>query len=137
MSESLFKSPFGNSLPNQDIIRLPAPRLFNYHGTHKKAMTKLSEAQVERALKSLPGWRREGEFITKEFHFQTFMAGIRFVDKVALIAEAQEHHPDIHVVWTTVTLKIQTHDEGGITEWDVGLAGEIEKRLSRAKKPAR
>jgi len=100
-------------------------------------MTKLSEAQVERALKSLPGWRREGEFITKEFHFQTFMAGIRFVDKVALIAEAQEHHPDIHVVWTTVTLKIQTHDEGGITEWDVGLAGEIEKRLSRAKKPAR
>jgi 4a-hydroxytetrahydrobiopterin dehydratase len=102
------------------------------------AMAKLSEAAVDRALKSLPGWTREGDFITKEFRFPTFLAGIRFVDKVALIAEAQEHHPDIHVVWTTVTLKIQTHDEGGITKWDVGLAGEIEKRLSRVKKkPAR
>ena len=100
-------------------------------------MAKLSGTAVTRALKSLPGWTREGDFITKEFRFPTFLAGIRFVDKVALIAEAQEHHPDIHVVWTTVTLKIQTHEEGGITRWDVALAGEIEKRLSRAKKPAR
>ncbi len=98
-------------------------------------MAKLSEAQVERALKSLTGWRRDGDFITKEFHFRTFLAGIRFVDAVALVAEAQEHHPDIHVVWTTVTLKIQTHDEGGITQWDVALATEIEKEVSR-KKPA-
>ena len=100
-------------------------------------MTRLSGAQVERALKPLSGWKREGDFISKEFHFPTFMAGIRFVDAVALIAEAQEHHPDIHVVWTTVTLKIQTHEEGGITDWDIALAGEIEKRLSSGKKPAK
>jgi len=100
-------------------------------------MAKLSDAAVDRALKSLPGWTRDGDFITKEFRFRTFLGGIRFVDKVALIAEAQEHHPDIHVVWTTVTLKIQTHDEGGITKWDVDLAGEIEKRVLAAKKPAR
>ena len=42
------------------------------------------------------------------------------------------------MVWTTVTLKIQTHDEGGITNWDVSLAKEIEKRLSTGrKKPSR
>jgi 4a-hydroxytetrahydrobiopterin dehydratase len=97
-------------------------------------MTRLSEAQVERALKPMTGWRREGDFITKEFRFRTFLGGIRFVDKVALIAESQQHHPDIHVVWTTVTLKIQTHDEGGITDLDVALAAEIERRLSGAKK---
>jgi len=97
-------------------------------------MVKLSDAQVERALNSLPGWTRKGDFITKEFSFRTFLAGIRFVDEVALIAESQEHHPDINVVWTTVTLKIQTHDEGGITEWDVALAKEIEKHFSGAKK---
>ena len=51
-----------------------------------------------------------------------------------MVAEAQEHHPDIHVVWTTVTLKIQTHDEGGITEWDVELAKAIQKHQPRAKK---
>src|SRR5580658_7116297 len=97
-------------------------------------MTKLSDAQVERALEYLAGWRREGDFITKDFHFRTFLAGIRFVDSVALVAEAQEHHPDIHVVWTTVTLKITTHDEGGLTKWDLGLAKAIEKDLSKAKK---
>jgi 4a-hydroxytetrahydrobiopterin dehydratase len=97
-------------------------------------VAKLSDVQVVRALASLPGWRREEDFIVKEFHFPTFLAGIRFVDAVALVAEAQEHHPDIHVVWTTVTLKIQTHDEGGITEWDVALAKAIEKRFSGAKR---
>ena len=97
-------------------------------------MTKLSNAQVERALEYLAGWRREGDFITKDFHFRTFLAGIRFVDAVALIAEAQELHPDIHIVWTTVTLSIQTHDEGGITEWDVELAKAIQKNQPRAKK---
>ena len=97
-------------------------------------MEKLSDALVERALASLKGWTRDGDFITKEFHFRTFPAGIKFVDAVALIAESQEHHPDIHVVWTTVTLKITTHDEGGITRWDVDLAKQIEKHLSRGKK---
>ena len=99
-------------------------------------MAKLSDAQVERALRSLPGWSRDGDFVTKEFRFKTFLAGIRFVDSVAQIAEQQEHHPDIHVVWTTVTLKIQTHEQGGITRWDVDLAKEIEKYVTRAKKPA-
>jgi 4a-hydroxytetrahydrobiopterin dehydratase len=93
-------------------------------------MPKLSDGEIERALKSLKGWSREGDFITKEFRFRAFMDGIRFVGQVAEIAESQEHHPDIHVVWTTVTLKIQTHDEGGITSWDVALARDIEKHLS-------
>jgi 4a-hydroxytetrahydrobiopterin dehydratase len=100
-------------------------------------VAKLSDAQVERALASLPGWRREGGFIAKEFRFPTFLAGIRFVDAVALVAEAQEHHPDIHVVWTAVTLKITTHDEGGLTKWDVALAKAIEERFSRAKRPGK
>lgn len=97
-------------------------------------VTKLSEAQVERALEPLTGWKREGDYITKEFRFPTFLAGIAFVDAVALVAESQEHHPDIHVVWTTVTLKIQTHDEGGLTKWDFDLARAIEKDLSGAEK---
>jgi 4a-hydroxytetrahydrobiopterin dehydratase len=99
-------------------------------------MAKLSDAEIARALKSLKGWDRDGDFITKQFRFRAFMEGIRFVDDVAVIAESQEHHPDIHVVWTTVTLKIQTHDEGGITDWDVALAKEIEKHLPIGAKPS-
>ena len=97
-------------------------------------MSKLSGEQVDRALASLDGWKREGDFIVKRFQFKEFLSGIRFVDAVAKIAEKQEHHPDIHIVWTTVTLKIQTHDQGGITKWDTALAKEIEKYIARSKK---
>jgi 4a-hydroxytetrahydrobiopterin dehydratase len=100
-----------------------------------EGVPRLSEVQVERALKTLAGWKRDGDYITKEFRFRTFPAGIRFVDAVALVAEAQGHHPDIHVVWTTVTLKVQTHDEGGITALDFELAKAVEKLVSRGRKP--
>jgi len=92
-------------------------------------VTKLTSAQVKEALKSLPGWKRDGDYITKDFKFRRFMDGIKFVEAVAKVADEQEHHPDIHVVWTTVTLKVTTHDEGGLTKWDVSLAKEIGKRF--------
>ncbi len=94
-------------------------------------MTRLTPEQVEEKLAGLPGWKREDDFISKAFKFRRFMDGIAFVEKVALVAEKLGHHPDIHVVWTTVTLKIQTHDEGGLTRLDFRLAAEIEKKLGK------
>ena len=118
------------------INRFPSARpLLNYPGRLLPFMARLSDSQVDAALKRLEGWRREGGYIVKDYRFRSFPAGIRFVDKVALTAEAQEHHPDIHVVWTTVTLKITTHDEGGLTEWDVELAKAIDRRPPRRSKP--
>lgn len=96
-----------------------------------RTVAKLSAAQVSRALASLPGWKREGDYISKDFKFRTFLAGIKFVNEVSMIAESVEHHPDIHVVWTTVTMKIQTHEESGITKLDVDLATRIEKHFAR------
>jgi 4a-hydroxytetrahydrobiopterin dehydratase len=95
-------------------------------------LTRLTPAQVDAQLTSLHGWKREGSFIVKAFEFKRFMDGIAFVRNVALVAEKLGHHPDIHVVWTTVTLRIQTHDEGGLTKLDMELAGEIEKKLAKA-----
>lgn len=97
-------------------------------------MPRLSDAQVARGLKGLAGWRREGDYIVKDYRFRSFPAGIRFVDKVAEVAESQEHHPDIQVVWTTVTLKITTHDEGGLTKWDLALAEAIDRSASQRGK---
>jgi 4a-hydroxytetrahydrobiopterin dehydratase len=94
-------------------------------------MTKLSASEVAKRLKLLKGWKRDGDFITKTFRFKTFMDGIRFVNDVAEVAEKQEHHPDIHIIWTTIKLQIQTHDEGGITNWDFDLAEAIEGSLKR------
>lgn len=94
-------------------------------------MTKLSAGQVESRLSELPGWKKDGDYITRSFTFKEFMDGIAFVGKVARIAESQEHHPDIHIVWTTVTLRIQTHDQGGLTDMDFDLASEIERKLGQ------
>lgn len=93
----------------------------------------LSDAEIEKRLKSLKGWKRQGKFIAKAFEFGGFMDGIRFVNEVAAVAEREEHHPDINVRYTTVTLSIQTHSEGGVTEWDVELAQAIETMLERKR----
>ncbi len=92
-------------------------------------MTRLSESQIRERLKSLDGWNYARNFLTKSFKFKTFMAGIRFVNDIAAIAERIEHHPDIHVRWTTIKLSVQSHDEGGITSRDFKLVTEIEKFL--------
>ena len=55
------------------------------------------------------------------------MDGVSFVNKVARIAEQQEHHPDIKVRYTTITISVQTHSEGGVTNWDIGLARAINR----------
>ena len=56
------------------------------------------------------------------------------VTVAALVAEKEEHHPDIHVGYTAVTLSLQTHSEGGVTEWDLDLARAIEKMVASAEK---
>jgi 4a-hydroxytetrahydrobiopterin dehydratase len=89
-------------------------------------MAKLSPQQVTSELKSLPGWEFKDNAISKLFRFKEFLDGIDFVNKVAQIAEAGDHHPDIHVNYTRVTFVCSTHSDGGVTEKDAKLAREIE-----------
>ncbi len=89
----------------------------------------LGDEQITIRLRTLKGWKHEGAFITKVFEFPEFMRGVEFVNEVARVAEEEEHHPDIQVRYTTVTLSVQTHSEGGVTEWDLELAEAIERML--------
>jgi len=89
----------------------------------------LSDSEISNRLKKLKGWKHEGNFATKSFEFRNFIDGIRFVESVAKTAEKEEHHPDIHVRYKTVTLSVQTHSEGGVTEWDLKLVEAIERVL--------
>lgn len=82
----------------------------------------LNDREIERRLEALPGWTRQGDAITCAFHFDTFPAGIAFVARVAEVAETQQHHPDIDIRYTTVTLTLRTHDSGGITDKDLAFA---------------
>ncbi|HYA56669.1 MAG TPA: 4a-hydroxytetrahydrobiopterin dehydratase [Nitrososphaerales archaeon] len=86
----------------------------------------LSDAEIKTSLKGLNGWKHEGKFITKTIEFDHFMDAIAFVNEVAEAAEREEHHPDINLRYTTVKLSVQTHSEGGVTEWDIELARAID-----------
>jgi 4a-hydroxytetrahydrobiopterin dehydratase len=89
-------------------------------------MAKLSTQEIQAGLAKLPGWTLKGAAIGKTFRFTSFRAAIGFVDKVADIAEAADHHPDIDVRFDRVTLSLSTHSAGGLTERDLALAAEIE-----------
>ncbi|QQG48638.1 MAG: 4a-hydroxytetrahydrobiopterin dehydratase [archaeon] len=87
----------------------------------------LTTDEVQKGLSSLDGWRLEGDFIVRRFSFKKFMDGISFISQVSKVAERLDHHPDISVRYTNVTLSLQTHSEGGVTSRDLKLAAEIDK----------
>lgn len=87
---------------------------------------KLSDLEIQRALGGLPGWARRADVLTKTFTFEKFADGIAFVGRVAKLADAMDHHPDIDIRYTKVTMTLSTHDAGGITQSDLTLAEQIE-----------
>jgi 4a-hydroxytetrahydrobiopterin dehydratase len=89
-------------------------------------MAKLSADEIAKKLKLLPGWESKNNAISKTFKFKEFLHGIEFVQKVAEIAEAADHHPDILIKYTSVTFTCSTHDAGGVTDKDFKLAENIE-----------
>ena len=92
---------------------------------------KLSDLEIQRALGSLAGWSRRGEMLVKTYVFDKFADGIAFVDRVAMAADEMDHHPDIDIRYTKVTLTLSTHDAGGVTQSDLKLAEKIEATSSR------
>jgi 4a-hydroxytetrahydrobiopterin dehydratase len=72
-------------------------------------------------------WRREGDAIVLDRRFPDFAAAMAWVDRVAGLAEAENHHPDILVHdWNQVRLTLSTHSQGGLTGSDFALAGKID-----------
>jgi len=88
--------------------------------------TKLSDSEIQAALKALPGWGLEGGAIVKTYKFGKFADGITFVQRVAKAADTMDHHPDIDIRYTKIRVALSTHDAGGITASDTKLASIIE-----------
>ncbi len=89
------------------------------------ARKRLSEGEIEAALRALPGWSLAAGKLHREFRFADFSAAFGFMTRVALAAEAADHHPDWSNVWNRVVIDLHTHDSGGVTESDVALAKRI------------
>jgi 4a-hydroxytetrahydrobiopterin dehydratase len=92
-------------------------------------MAPLDDAEIQQRLAGREGWELSGErAIEREWTFSDFSAAIVFVNRVAELAERANHHPDILLHgWNKVRLTLSTHSEGGLTDADFALAGEIDR----------
>ena len=86
----------------------------------------LEQDEIDNRLKELNGWRQDGPRIARDFALPSFKAAMAFVNRVAEVAEEMDHHPDITINYTRVSLSITTHSEGGLTRRDFRLAGRID-----------
>ena len=94
-------------------------------------MTRPSRLEPDDArarAEALPGWELQGEALRRRYQFPDFKAAVAFVNRVAGLADAADHHPDILVEYDKVTLTLSTHSAGGLTELDFALARQIDER---------
>ena len=92
------------------------------------AVEKLARSDAESAFGKLDGWEfdRDGDAIRKVFKFADFSEAWGFMNRVALIAESADHHPEWFNVYNKVDITLTTHDAGGLSERDVTMAKAIE-----------
>lgn len=90
-------------------------------------MKKLTESEITARLAALPEWQVEAGELDRTFQFADFVAALRFVNGVAELAEAAQHHPDIDIRYNRVRLRLVTHDAGGLTAKDFDLAVAVSK----------
>lgn len=89
-----------------------------------------SAAEIAKHLTALPGWRQtpDGKRIAKNWRARDFLAAIDFFNRVAQLAEAENHHPDLHLAgYRNVTIEIGTHAIDGLSENDFILAAKIDQ----------
>ena len=87
----------------------------------------LAPDELTTALTNLNGWKATDNHLTKRLEFPDFAAALAFVNKLADLAEAADHHPDITFGWGYAELILTTHDRGCITDVDTALAAKIDQ----------
>jgi 4a-hydroxytetrahydrobiopterin dehydratase len=83
--------------------------------------------ESRRLLTQIRGWKLENKAIQKSFKFKDFAEAMRFVNRVAGLAEEEGHHPDIHISYNRVKLDLTTHAIGGLSENDFIMAAKIDR----------
>jgi len=93
----------------------------------------LDNAERTAALKQIPDWKlaEEGDAISRQFKFRNFNQAFGFMTQVALQAEKMDHHPEWFNVYSTLDVRLTTHDTGGLTELDIKLAKFMDKAAMR------
>ncbi len=85
----------------------------------------MDEGQACALLPKVPNWSLSEGSLVRTLKFKDFLGSMAFVNRVAELAEAEAHHPDIRISWNKVTLTLTTHAIGGLSENDFILAAKI------------
>ena len=91
------------------------------------AATLLSTKDIEALNKRLPNWSVVDGHLVRSWSFPNFVQAWGFMNQVALIAQAMDHHPNWSNVYGSVTIRLNTHDLGGLSNLDVTLAESIDQ----------
>jgi 4a-hydroxytetrahydrobiopterin dehydratase len=93
-----------------------------------KSIKPLGREDAQDYLDEISGWTLDpkGIMIFKEYKFKDFIGAINFVERVADVAEMEEHHPDIHIYYNKVVLELSTHNIGGLSENDFIVAAKVD-----------
>jgi 4a-hydroxytetrahydrobiopterin dehydratase len=89
------------------------------------ASKKLTEAEVKERLSEIRGWRLQGGKLHRAFECKDFVVAFGNMTRVALVAEAMNHHPEWFNVWNKVVIDLNTHSVGGISDLDFKLAAKV------------
>ena len=102
-------------------------KLSNFIVIKKQIMKTYSEESIQTDLKVLKDWKFINNGIEKNFKFSDFTQALGFIVQVGVMAEKSNHHPELFNVYNKVTIRLTTHDAGGVTDKDIDLAKAIEK----------
>jgi 4a-hydroxytetrahydrobiopterin dehydratase len=124
-----FVGPFSRGLRIGLANPEEATPVFARNPEHLIHMSDLLDTdELNAALKKCPEWEydKKANAITRTVEFEEFSEAIDFVNDLAEIADEAQHHPEILIRHTRVTLKLTTHDVGGLTDLDIELAQRVD-----------
>jgi 4a-hydroxytetrahydrobiopterin dehydratase len=91
------------------------------------SMPPLTQEQSNKLLEQIPDWEIKDGHVYRQFKFKNFKEAISFVNKVAEVAEQEQHHPDININYNKVSIDLYTHSINGLSENDFIIAAKIDQ----------
>jgi 4a-hydroxytetrahydrobiopterin dehydratase len=85
----------------------------------------MSAAEAEKMMEEIPGWSLSGATLARDYKFKDFSGAMEFINRVAGLADREDHHPDMHISYSRVKLELSTHAIGGLSMNDFIMAAKL------------
>ncbi|HTL39488.1 MAG TPA: 4a-hydroxytetrahydrobiopterin dehydratase [Methylomirabilota bacterium] len=95
----------------------------------------LTQNEIKKALKTVPGWKYADDKLTKEFEFTDFVGSLSFINRLVAFFQEMDHHPDCHIFYNKVKFELTRFDAGAkVTDRDILVALQINKTFATERK---